>query len=180
MNALFLDRDGVINERLPGHYVRYWSEFSFRPEVLAAISLFSNQYDYIFIVTNQQGIGKGLMDQNMLEIVHHQMIKEIQAVGGRINAIYFCPLLDVSEPFCRKPLPGMAYQAQRDFPDIDFRKATMVGDMHTDIRFGHHLGMRTVRVSGNEDAPTKLRHLQADITVDGLMDLATQPLPSSF
>ena len=149
--TLFLDRDGVINKRLPGRYVRLWQEFSFLPGVLETIAQCSKIFGRIIIVTNQQGIGRGLMDSSELNAVHEEMLKTIQHAGGRIDAIYYCPDLRTQKDNCRKPNSSMGLQAKADFPSIDFDKAIMVGDSVSDVLFGKQLGMETVFITSNQE-----------------------------
>ncbi len=144
--TLFLDRDGVINKRLVDDYVKIWEEFEFLPGVKEAINKLSKMFGRIIIVSNQQGVGKGLMTEDDLKEIHSKMITEIEEAGGCIDAIYYCPELKENNPECRKPMPGMALQAQKDFPEIDFDKSIMVGDSPSDMEFGIHLGMVTVFV----------------------------------
>lgn len=152
--TLFLDRDGVLNRRLPGRYVRSWAEWVWLPGSLEAMPVLAQHYGCIIVVTNQQGIGKGLMTEAELQTVHDQMLSEVQAYGGRIDAIYHCPALATDPDNCRKPAPTMAHWAQRDFPEIDFQKSVMIGDSRSDIEFGHRLGMATVLVQTKaEDWP---------------------------
>jgi D-glycero-D-manno-heptose 1,7-bisphosphate phosphatase len=146
--ALFLDRDGVINRRLPAAYVQKWEEFEFLPGVLEAISGFSSLFRYIFIVTNQQGIGKGLMSEQALEDIHHHMRSDIEAAGGRTDGIYYCPHHKSLNCICRKPAPGMALQAKEQFPALDLSRSIMVGDSLSDMEFGKSLGMYTVLIQG--------------------------------
>ena len=87
-DTLFLDRDGVINKKLDGKYVKNWEEFTFIPNVLSSISKLSRLFNRIIIITNQQGIGKGLMSKNDLFFLHQKMLKEIEKAGGKINKIY--------------------------------------------------------------------------------------------
>lgn len=150
--TLFLDRDGVINKRLMDDYVKTWSEFTFEYHVLEAIVKFSAIFGRIFIVTNQQGIAKGLMTEHDLKSVHNQMLMEIERVGGRIDGVYFCPHHAKDACNCRKPKTGMALQAKANFPEIDFTKSIMVGDSPSDIEMGHQLGMKTVFI-GEGNAP---------------------------
>lgn len=150
--TLFLDRDGVINKRLVDDYVKSWTEFTFEYYVLEAIVKFSEIFGKIFIVTNQQGIAKGLMTENDLKSVHNQMIAEVKRVGGRIDGIYFCPHGAADGCSCRKPKTGMALQAKAKFPEIDFTKSIMVGDSPSDIEMGHRLSMKTVFI-GNGNPP---------------------------
>ena len=142
--TLFLDRDGVINRRIVDGYVTCWEEFEFLPGVLEALQVFAERFRYIVIVTNQQGVGKGLMTMDQVDAVHDQMCTEIEAHGGRIDGIFVCPQL-VSDPDnYRKPNPEMAFMAQDYYPDIDLNKSVMVGDGDTDIEFGRNAGTHTV------------------------------------
>ena len=144
--TLFLDRDGVINKKLDG-YVTKPKDFKFLGGVLAALPILSNIFERIIIVTNQQGIGKGIMTHDDLHSVHSHMLRNIELAGGRIDNIYYCPHLATENPPCRKPNPGMAIQAKSDYPSIDFKKSIMVGDSESDIVFGNKLMMTTVKIS---------------------------------
>lgn len=150
--TLFLDRDGVINRRLIEDYVKSWSAFEFEDEVPQAIATLSSIFGHIFIVTNQQGIAKGLMTEDDLQLVHKQMVVEIERAGGRIDGIYFCPHWAKDNCDCRKPRTGMALQAKQNFPETDFAKSLMAGDSPSDIEMGHSLGMKTVFI-GLDHAP---------------------------
>jgi histidinol-phosphate phosphatase family protein len=148
--TLFLDRDGTINKRLPGEYVWNYNQFSFLPDVLSAIPIFNAHFNHVIIVTNQQGIGKEIMNEEMLQKVHDKMMEDIHLSGGFIDEIYYCPDLEIHDPTCRKPNPGMALKAQQDFPEINFRKSIMIGDSLSDIQFGQRLGMKTVWIQNRE------------------------------
>lgn len=148
--ALFLDRDGVINERLPGAYVRDPKEFQFTEGATEAIRLLRKIFSPVVVVTNQQGIGKNLMTEDELELVHQFMRESIQSAEGMIDAIYFCPDLANDPNSCRKPAPDMAFQAQRDFPGIQFGQSVMVGDSVSDMEFGSRLGMYTVFITSKQ------------------------------
>lgn len=145
--TLFLDRDGVINQQLLDDYVKKWSEFKFKDNVLFSLKKLSALFGRIIIVTNQQGIGKGIMTVDELEIVHKKMKEEIEKAGGRIDRIYFCPKLEKENSEMRKPNQGMALQAKSDFPEIDFEKSIMVGDSISDMQFGKNAGMKTVLIT---------------------------------
>lgn len=144
--TLFLDRDGVINRRLPGQYVTSKQDFEFLPGVLDSLRYLSSRFATIVVVTNQQGIGKNLMTEEDLKAVHSYMIESIHKNGGRIDGVYFCPKLSTSAQNCRKPKIDMGLWAKRDFPKIKFQKAIMVGDSITDMDFGKRLEMTTVLV----------------------------------
>jgi histidinol-phosphate phosphatase family protein len=145
--TLFLDRDGVINRRLPGDYVKTLAEFEFLPGVTDAMKILSGVFGKIVIVTNQQGIGKGIYTENDLNIIHHYLADEIEKHGGRIDRIYFSPHLASSNHHTRKPAIGMALAAQTDFPDIDFKKSVIVGDSLSDMEFGRNAGMKTAFIA---------------------------------
>ena len=141
--TLFLDRDGVINERIPDAYINHWDDFRFSRGALESIAAFSGRFKYIIVVTNQQGIGKGIMTEHQLKRIHQKMLDNIQEANGRIDAIYHCGDLKSKAGNCRKPDPHMALNAQKDFPDIDFNRSIMVGDSISDLQFGRNLGMKT-------------------------------------
>lgn len=148
--TLFLDRDGVINVRIIDGYVTKIEEFEFLPDVIEAFKIFKDKFKRIIIVTNQQGVGKGIMTNSDVEKVHRYMIQEIEQHGGKVDAVYFCPQLKSVHDNYRKPSPKMAYFAKNDFPDIDLSKSIMVGDMKSDVEFGKNAGMKTVFVGDNE------------------------------
>lgn len=152
--TLFLDRDGVINVRIIDGYVRNIDEFHFLPGVLDAFRRFSEVFGRIIIVTNQQGVGKGIMSEADVEKVHSYLKSAVEGSNGRIDGIYFCPQLKTEPDNYRKPSPKMALMAKADFPEIDFSKSVMVGDSETDIEFGQNAGMHTVFI-GNETTTTK-------------------------
>lgn len=150
--SLFLDRDGVINERLPDDYVKTWQQFTFLPGVPEAIKILSGVFGHIFIVTNQQGIGKGLMSENDLHRIHDRLIAEVGNAGGRIDKIYYSPYLASSNHLTRKPAVGMGLKAKSDFSEIRFNRSIMVGDSLSDLIFGKRLKMKTVLVGDSQPA----------------------------
>ncbi len=167
--TLFLDRDGVINERIWGGYVTNPSEYIFLSGVLNSIAAFSAIFNKIIIVTNQQGIGKGIMIEKELKAVHDYMIKEINLAGGKIDGIYYCTDLAGKTDNCRKPSTDMAQQAVVDFPEIDLSKSIMVGDSQSDIEFGINSGMYTVFVKHEKDESSSGD--LADIEIKSLAEL---------
>jgi histidinol-phosphate phosphatase family protein len=164
--TLFLDRDGVINKRIVGNYVKRRKDFEFLPGVLEAIARFSSIFGHIFVVTNQQGIGKQEMTERNLLDIHAYMLQEIEKAGGKIHQIYFAPELESSNNTMRKPNTGMGLQAKNDFPVIDFSKSIMVGDADSDIHFGTNLGMKTVKIGE--------KSVHADYYFNSLIEFAKQ------
>ncbi len=167
--SLFLDRDGVINERIFGGYVQHPDDFVFLPGVPGALAVLSDYFGKIVVVTNQQGIGKGLMNVEALEAVHRKMLRGVTKAGGRIDAVFFCPDLESAGGNCRKPSPFMAFEARKQFPEIDFSKSIMVGDAATDMVFGRNAGMFTVLL-GPEPVP----HNLVDLRLPGLPAFAQE------
>lgn len=142
-DTLFLDRDGVINRLLINDYVKTWNDFEFLPGVLAALKILNSHFKHIIIVTNQRGVGKGLMSEKALLEIHERMMEEIGKCGGRIDKIYYCTDILESSPN-RKPNIGMALRAKVDFPDINFKNSIMIGDSESDMIFGNKLEMKTI------------------------------------
>lgn len=144
--TLFLDRDGVINVEKNEDYIRNWNEFEFYSESLKAMPLLAKKFPRIIITTNQKGVGKGLMTEDDLQDIHNNMKSQIELVQGRIDHILYCTDLDNDSPN-RKPQPGMAFQAQTLFPEIQLDKSIMVGNRMSDMLFGRNAGMHTVFVA---------------------------------
>jgi histidinol-phosphate phosphatase family protein len=165
--TLFLDRDGVINRKLDNDYVKNWVEFEFIGESLQALKILNDIFGHIVVVTNQQGIGKRLYRTEDLELIHGNMLYEIAYHGGRIDKVYFSPHLQAENHPTRKPGIGMALQAKKDFPAIDFARSIMVGDSPSDLLFGRNAGMRTVLISDTDrDDP------HADFRFSSLIEFA--------
>jgi len=163
--TLFLDRDGVINKHLPDDYVKNWDEFEFLPGVLNALAILSDIFDCIIIVTNQRGVGKGLMNEDDLKTIHERMLFEIKINNGRVDRIYYCTDVD-KESLNRKPNSGMAFKAKNDFPNIDFKRSIMVGDSLSDMVFGTKLGMKTVLIDTNSNVnPNSLLNFAYGLTM---------------
>ena len=149
--TLFLDRDGVINRRLVDDYIKHWGEFEFLPGVLDSIRLFSKLFGRIIIVTNQQGVGKGLMNEEHLKVIHGKMIEAVEQAGGRVDAIYYCTDLKDKPDNCRKPTVVMFERAKKDFSEVVSEKSIMVGDSRSDMEFGKNAGMFTVFIGNKND-----------------------------
>lgn len=149
--TLFLDRDGVISRRVTDGYVTRWEDFRFLDGAPEAISKLSSVFGHIIIVSNQQGVGKGLMSRESLEMIDSNMKQAIREAGGRIDASYYSPYLSSENHPDRKPGTGMGLKAKADFPDIDFSRSVMVGDSPSDMEFGKRLGMVTVMICDNNN-----------------------------
>lgn len=139
--TVFLDRDGVINRKRDDDYVKHWDEFAFLPGAKEALQLLTENHYRVIVVTNQRGIARGWMTEMAVQAIHTRMLMEI--APARIAAIYYCPH-DKDQCDCRKPKTGMFRQAQRDFPDIEFARAVVIGDSASDLEAGAALGCQTI------------------------------------
>lgn len=166
--SLFLDRDGVINHEKENDYIRHWDQFVFYTGVKEAIKKLAEKFGNIFIISNQRGVERGFLTESVLSEIHKNMIQEIEETGGRIDKIYFCTAIDDKHPD-RKPNPGMAFRAKKEFPEIDLSKAIMVGNKPGDIMFGHHAGMYSVFIKSTHP---ELSPAGADLVFDSLAEFA--------
>lgn len=159
--TVFLDRDGVLNRKMPdGQYVTDWQQFRWIPGSLEALALLAAAPARIVVVTNQQGVAKGLLTAQRLEDIHRKMKADVAAAGGRIDGIYVCPHLEGSCD-CRKPGIGLFLHAKRDFPDTNFCQSVVVGDSQSDIEAGKRLGAWTVLVGPPLAMAQEERHAAA-------------------
>jgi len=144
--TLFLDRDGVLNRHLPGDYVRTPQMWEWMPGILQALVQWSRKFKHIVLVTNQRGVGKGLMTDAQLAQVHALMMKDILEAGGRLDLILTCTAVSEEDPR-RKPNPGMFYEACNLFPDIDAKSSVMLGDSESDAAFANNSGISFILLS---------------------------------
>lgn len=149
--VVFLDRDGVINKKPPGHdYVKEWEEFGFLPGAKDAIGLLKQNRYKVFVISNQRGIARGLMTKEDLDKIHKNMQRELEKSGGEIDAIYYCPHNYKDNCDCRKPKPGMFFQAADDH-DVDLTRGVFIGDSETDLLAGEAAGVKTILVEPGKD-----------------------------
>lgn len=133
-DTLLLDRDGVINRLREHDYVKTWDEFEFIPGILPLLASWAKRFKHIFVVTNQRGVGKGFMTEDILLQIHERMCKKIAEYGGRVDKIYYCTSLSEIDPR-RKPGTGMFTDILRDYPDVHPDSCLMLGDSESDMRF---------------------------------------------
>lgn len=137
-DTLFMDRDGVINEHLIGDYVKDWSMFRFLPGIKEELAKWAQKFRYIILVTNQRGVGRGVMTDAQLSKIHARMMAEIMEAGGRIDLILVCTATEDTDPR-RKPNPGMYYEAKSLYQDLG--QCIMLGDTESDQQFARNCGM---------------------------------------
>ncbi len=154
---LFLDRDGVLNRRIEGDYVRCWQQWEWLKGAREVVAGLSRRFAHTFIVSNQQGIGKGLFTMADADDIHRHVRAEVEAAGGHIDAIYICPDLKENNSPNRKPAIGMALQAIADYPGVQLTDSVMIGDSVSDMLFGWQAGMRCIYLTNGEPVPAGVR-----------------------
>lgn len=158
--VIFLDRDGVINKQMPPHeHVLRWEEFKFLPGVLNALRELTRGGYQIYIITNQRGIARGLMPENDLREIHKRMTKEIEGCGGKITDIYYCSHEKDENCFCRKPKPGMFFQAAREHR-INLTKSIFIGDSESDKEAGEIVGCKIMILNHGETLQSVIKSLK--------------------
>lgn len=151
IRTVFLDRDGVINEKAPeGQYVRSARELHLLQGVPEAIARLNGAGLRTIVVSNQRGIAKGLYTLGDVDRIHAAIQEQLQKHGGRLDAFFICPH-DTDACQCRKPLPGMFEQALKVFPGIRVEESVMIGDSLVDVEFGRRLGMPAMLIDGNPE-----------------------------
>ncbi len=154
MKIVFLDRDGVINQ-FPGtgNYVTKVKDFHFIPGSLDAIKILTDQDYYIFVVSNQAGVGKKIYSQKKLDLITRKMLAGIRSCGGRIKKVFYCVHPSSMGCNCRKPEIGSIEKAMEILKTSlrSAQHAYFVGDTESDILTGHNAGCKTIFVlSGHE------------------------------
>jgi D-glycero-D-manno-heptose 1,7-bisphosphate phosphatase len=177
-STVFLDRDGTLNVAPPpGDYVERPVQLRLIAGAAKAVRMLNDAGVWTSVVTNQRGIALGRMSLADLDAVHDRLRTLLADEHARIDAIYACPHgLDACE--CRKPLPGLLLQAQREHPAIDLTDAAMVGDSSSDMLAGRRLGLTTVLLRDHEarqsrgQAPdhSAAGDLQPDYVADDLLE----------
>ena len=142
--AVLLDRDGVIN-RNRTDYVKSWDEFEFLPGSLEALRMLAEQGTRVIVVTNQSVVGRGIIPQDELDRIHARMTREIEAHGGRIDAILCCSHSPDDGCLCRKPRPGLLLEAMDRF-QLDPNLCYVVGDSLNDLMAARAAGLPFVMV----------------------------------
>lgn len=149
--ALFLDRDGVINMLPPaGEYVLTVQDFFWAPKVKELVAQITKMVIPIFVVTNQQCVGKELMAEEELLRLHTYMVEELQKAWWSIEKVLYCPHLQSLWCSCRKPKPGMLLSIFAEYPTLVPEKCLFVWDSLTDIEAGKAAGVQTLLIEKNQ------------------------------
>src|ERR1700733_12321710 len=148
---VFLDRDGVLNRKMPeGVYVSDWAQFEWLPGAVEAVARMKHAGLTVIVVSNQRGIALGRLTTMQLDRIHDNMQAQLARNDARLDAIYYCPH-DHGECRCRKPDTGLFGQAFQSFPQANAGNSVMIGDSLSDIQAGQRLGMKTIFIQGEPD-----------------------------
>lgn len=142
--AIFIDRDGVINQNRQEH-VQSWDQFHFIDGSKKALALLNEAGYQVIIVTNQAQIDRGLLNAAQLDELHRRMIHEIEAAGGRVTAVYYCPHRPEANCNCRKPKPGLFFNAAENL-HLELANSWFIGDHVTDVEAGLAAGCKPLLV----------------------------------
>ena len=167
--TLFIDRDGVVNDEKHLDYINKWDEFKFYKGVKEAFKIFNKKFGTIVMITNQRGVAKGLTKIEELDVIHKNMLQEIEEAGGRIDNVYVCTEMESEN---RKPNTGMGLQAIKDFPQIDVSKSIMIGNTLSDMKFGRNLNVAINIFLPTTRKEVPLDHKDIDFVFDDLISVA--------
>jgi D-glycero-D-manno-heptose 1,7-bisphosphate phosphatase len=153
MQILVLDRDGVINYD-SDYYIKSPEEWIPIPGSIEAIARLTKRGVKIVVVTNQSGVNRGLYSEAMLTKIHEKMLNMIEAAGGKIEKIYYCPHRPEEKCYCRKPNPGMLEEVMRDFNSTK-EELVYVGDSEKDYEAAKAAGCNFVLVRTSNGKQTE-------------------------
>jgi D-glycero-D-manno-heptose 1,7-bisphosphate phosphatase len=165
--AIFFDRDGVVNERIMGGYIRTWDDFHFLPDVGESVKDIKDRGYIAIIITNQRGVGLGLMSGRDLEDIHKRMQEELlRRSGVEFDDIISCTDAG-NESGRRKPSPAMLLEAEKKY-NVDMSMSWMIGDTASDIEAGIRAGTKTAFLLNKHESPPP----DATICIPSLAEIA--------
>lgn len=146
---ILLDRDGVINRKLPGGYVTSWRDFEFLPGALEALRLLKEHGCKSLVISNQAAVGKNLMTMAQLSHLTRRFLERVQNSGGQIHGVYYCPHTPEDDCNCRKPKPGLILKAQKEHR-FSLTDTPLIGDSESDRLAASAAGCHFLRVEFEE------------------------------
>ncbi len=162
LDAVFLDRDGTINVKAPeGSYITRPSQLRLLTGAANAIRALNDAGVLVLVVTNQRGVASRQMSLADVEDVHQELSSRLRRVGARVDGFYVCPHADLSCG-CRKPAPGLLFQASHDRPGLRLDRSVMIGDSEIDVEAAAAAGARAIRL-GPEATKTRATWLYPDL-----------------
>jgi histidinol-phosphate phosphatase family protein len=172
--CVFFDRDGIINVSPGPGYVERVEDFHIQPPFVEALRVVRAKGYAAVVITNQRGVGRGIMTREALDAIHARLAGHLAGHGLDLDAVYVCTANDHNHPD-RKPNPGLLMRAAAD-RGLDLARSWMVGDQETDIQAGHRAGCRTVLVNPG------VASTEADVHLHDMAELApwlARTLPSA-
>jgi D-glycero-D-manno-heptose 1,7-bisphosphate phosphatase len=168
--GVFLDRDGVLNERPPEHeYLRSPDDFRWLPGAREAVARLCIAGYVVIVVSNQRGVARDLVSWDTLASIERVIQRGVSKHGGFITAFYYCPHNTDEACGCRKPAPGLLLRAAAEH-GLDLAGSAMIGDSETDVQAGRAAGCMTIRITAPGASST------ADVVVDALASAADRLL----
>jgi D-glycero-D-manno-heptose 1,7-bisphosphate phosphatase len=165
--AIFLDRDGVLIENR-SDYVRDWSQVKIFPEAIHVLSLSAAKNYKIVIITNQSAVGRGLITLETATDINNQLVNLIHQQGGQVDGVYVCPHKPDDVCNCRKPKPGLFFQAAKEL-SLDLERSWMIGDAWSDVQAAQAAGMRQTILVKTGRGAEQLLQLRPDNISDYLI-----------
>ena len=138
--AIFLDRDGVVIQNR-SNYVRSWKDVEIFPEAVQTLSLYASIPYLIIFVTNQSAVGRGIITLETAQAINLQLVDTMKKKGCRIDGVFMCPHAPQAKCSCRKPLPGLLFQASKQL-SVDLANSIIIGDAWTDLQAGFSAGLK--------------------------------------
>ena len=168
--AVFVDRDGTINEDLPGRYVLRFEEFTLIDGAPEAIAKMCGGGFKVLVVSNQSAIGRGKLSPETHEKIMRYMDWRVREAGGEFAGVYVCPHLPEDGCRCRKPAPGLVEDALADNPDIDLSRSFLIGDSPSDMELASKTGLRSIYVLSGQGAHLKKELAERGVTPEVIVD----------
>ena len=170
VRAVFLDRDGTINEDAPDRYILTFEDFCLIDGVPQAIARLCEAGFKVFVITNQAAVGRGRLDVNVLHRMNEHLLERVEGAGGRISGIYFCPHRPEDGRACRKPETGMVDQAVAEHPGIVLTESFLVGDSCGDMELGQRMGLRSILVLTGHGSSHRSQLHENNIVPETILD----------
>ncbi len=167
--CIFFDRDGIVNESPGPGYVERWEDFHLMPGFVEALKTATAKGYPAVIVTNQQGVAKGLYSEDDLNDIHQQMRAQLREQGLDVLDIFQCTHFAAAGCACRKPKPGMILQAFEKY-QMEPSGSWMIGDSEKDVEAGQAAGCRTIRVCPLTEKTTADFHVEQIDDVSAILE----------
>ena len=176
MKVVFLDRDGVINKS-PGDadYVKSWEEFKLLPKVKQSIRRMKLAGFKVVVISNQAGVGKGVMDQETLDYITENMLRQLEKTGAIVDGVYYCTHRSEDNCDCRKPKTGLVEKAIAQLKaqghEVDRKGSFLIGDTIRDVRTGKSAGVNTILIFSGKEKPANKDSWEVlpDFTADDIV-----------